>query len=43
MSVPRPPAVYRLHVSRSVMVFSVIEHEESTATIEEIHTEYSRR
>lgn len=44
-----PPAVYRLHVSRSFTVFYVIEHEESVVkiekimTIEKAHKEYSRR
>ncbi len=46
---PHPPAVYRLHVSRSFTVFYTIEHEETTVrvakimTIERAHKEYSRR
>ncbi len=46
---PHPPAVYRLHVSRSFTVFYIIEHEESIVkiekimTIEKAHKEYSRR
>ena len=46
---PHPPAVYRLHISRSFTVFYIIEHEENTVKIEKImtiergHKEYSRR
>ena len=46
---PHPPAVYRLHISRSFTVFYIIEHEESAVKIEKIvtnergHKEYSRR
>ncbi len=46
---PHPPAVYRLHISRSFTVFYIIEHQESIVTIEKIvtieraHKEYSRR
>ncbi|MDK2990703.1 MAG: mRNA interferase RelE/StbE [Methanoculleus sp.] len=46
---PHPPAVYRLHISRSFTVFYVIEHQESIVKIEKIvtieraHKEYSRR
>jgi len=46
---PHPPAVYRLHISRSFTVFYTIEHEENTVriakimTIERAHKEYSRR
>ncbi len=46
---PHPPAVYRLHISRSFTVFYTIEHEEKTVkiakvvTIERAHKEYSRR
>ena len=35
---PRPPAVYRLHVGRSFTVFYIIEHEESIVKIEKIVT-----
>ncbi|MDD4568406.1 MAG: type II toxin-antitoxin system RelE/ParE family toxin [Methanoculleus chikugoensis] len=46
---PHPPAVYRLHISRSFTVFYIIEHQESIVKIEKIvtieraHKEYSRR
>lgn len=46
---PHPPAVYRLHISRSFTVFYIIEHEANTVkvekivTIERAHKEYSRR
>jgi mRNA-degrading endonuclease RelE of RelBE toxin-antitoxin system len=46
---PHPPAVYRLHVSRSFTVFYIIETEvniikiEKITTIERAHKEYSRR
>ncbi|MFY1644797.1 type II toxin-antitoxin system RelE family toxin [Methanoculleus bourgensis] len=46
---PHPPAVYRLHISRSFAVSYIIEHEESAVKIEKIvtieraHKEYSRR
>ncbi|WOX56618.1 type II toxin-antitoxin system RelE/ParE family toxin [Methanoculleus palmolei] len=43
---PHPPAVYRLHISRSFTVFYIVEHEESIVkivTIERAHKEYSRR
>ena len=46
---PHPPAVYRLHISRSFTVFYIIEHQESivkiekNVTIEGAHKEYSRR
>ncbi len=46
---PHPPAVYRLHVSRSFTIFYIIEYEESIVkvekimTIEKTHKEYSRR
>ncbi|PKL61047.1 MAG: hypothetical protein CVV31_13500 [Methanomicrobiales archaeon HGW-Methanomicrobiales-2] len=46
---PHPPAVYRLHISRSFTVAYTIEHEENTVriakimTIERAHKEYSRR
>jgi len=46
---PHPPAVYRLHIGRSFMVFYVIEYEENIVkiekilTIEKAHKEYSRR
>jgi mRNA-degrading endonuclease RelE of RelBE toxin-antitoxin system len=43
---PHPPAIYRLHISRSFTVFYTIEHEENTVrivTIERAHKEYSRR
>ncbi|TAJ43711.1 hypothetical protein CUJ86_10300 [Methanofollis fontis] len=45
---PHPPAVYRLHVSRSFAVFSIIEDNErivkieKITTIERAHKEYSR-
>lgn len=46
---PHPPAVYRLHVSRSFTVFYIIETDEQIVkiekvmTIERAHKEYSRR
>lgn len=46
---PHPPAVYRLHVSRSFTVFYIIENDEhlikieKITTIERAHKEYSRR
>ncbi len=46
---PHPPAVYRLHISRSFTVFYTIEHEENAVriakimTIERAHKEYSHR
>jgi len=46
---PHPPAVYRLHVSRSFTVFYIIEDNEQIVKIEKIttieraHKEYSRR
>jgi len=46
---PHPPAVYRLHISRSFTVFYIIEPEENVVkiekimTIEKAHKEYSRR
>jgi len=46
---PHPPAVYRLHVSRSFTVFYIIETDvnvikiEKITTIEMAHKEYSRR
>jgi len=46
---PHPPAVYRLHVSRSFTVFYIIEDNEQSVKIEKIttieraHKEYSRR
>ena len=46
---PHPPAVYRLHVSRSFTVFYIIETDENVIKIEKImtieraHKEYSRR
>jgi mRNA-degrading endonuclease RelE of RelBE toxin-antitoxin system len=44
-----PPAVYRLHVSRSFTVFSIIDTDEMVVkiekirTIEQAHKDYSRR
>lgn len=46
---PHPPAVYRLHISRSFTVFYIIETEEQVVKIEKImtigraHKEYSRK
>jgi mRNA interferase RelE/StbE len=46
---PHPPAVYRLHVSRSFTVFYILETDENVIKIEKImtieraHKEYSRR
>lgn len=46
---PHPPAIYRLHISRSFTVFYIIEPEENVVkiekimTIEKAHKEYSRR
>lgn len=46
---PHPPAIYRLHISRSFTVFYIIEPEENVIKIEKIMTiekarkEYSRR
>ncbi len=46
---PHPPAIYRLHISRSFTVFYIIEPEENIVkiekimTIEKAHKEYSRR
>lgn len=46
---PHPPAIYRLHISRSLTVFYIIEPEENVVKIEKImtigkaHKEYSRR
>lgn len=46
---PHPPVVYRLHVSRSFTVFSIIKEDERTIrvekimTIEQAHKEYRRR
>jgi len=45
---PHPPAVYRLHISRSFTVFYLIENDEQVVKIEKImtieraHKEYSR-
>lgn len=46
---PHPPAIYRLHISRSFTVFYIIETDvnvikiEKIMTIERAHKEYSRR
>jgi mRNA-degrading endonuclease RelE of RelBE toxin-antitoxin system len=46
---PHPPAIYRLHISRSFTVFYIIEPEENVIKIEKIMTienarkDYSRR
>ena len=46
---PHPPAVYRLHISRSFTVFYIIKTDENIIKIEKImtieraHKEYSRR